>query len=154
MTTLAVGDIVEATITQVITDAAVLLSYGTMTGTLQLPEISWLRARSTAQFSAGDTVRVRVIAVDHARFSASIRQLHPEQDPWLEARTLVVGQLVECVVRVVVEYGVWFRVGAGLDGLWLHPERNVALVEGERVTLVVHAIDDERQTIVVRPARV
>lgn len=148
---MTVGDIVDATVTRVFV-GAVLLSRGSMIGALQLPEISWFRtATGTARFSVGDTVRVLVIAVKDERFSASIRQLHPEQDPWLEAQRLSVGDELECVVRRVVEYGAWCCVGAYDGGLWIFAEGDVPPVVGQRVALVVSRIDEARRTIELRP---
>ncbi len=84
-------------------------------GVILIPEISWQRVSHPSQHAQlGDELRCQVIHVaaddrGEVRFSGSIRQLHPEANPWRDPDVYAVGQEFDGVVARVTSYGVFVQ---------------------------------------------
>lgn len=124
---LTAGQIIDATVMR-LEHYGALIDYEGRTGLITLPEISWSRIRHPGErLAVGDRIPVKVLVVAPGReFSASIRQLNPELDPWIDPARFRVGSEHEGKVVVLLNYGCFVEIRPDVWGLlrkehWPHP---------------------------------
>jgi ribosomal protein S1 len=144
------GMIIETTVSEVRQGSLTLVA-AQYTGHLPAPEISWNPGEcDTSRFRVGDSLRVYVVAVEYARFSASLRLLFPECDPWRIAEKLSVGQLVRGTVVRCWSWGAEVNVDGELSVVWVFRGGEQTVVGAEfsgRISL----LDHELRKVEVRP---
>jgi small subunit ribosomal protein S1 len=144
------GQIVEGEVTN-LTDFGAFVDLGGLEGLIHISEMSWGRVSHPDMIlKRGQTVSAYVLEVDRAagRIALSVKRLRP--DPWktVEERYQV-GQMVDCMITSVVDFGAFASLEEGLEGLihvselaegqFLHP-RNV-VTEGQSIQARVLSID-------------
>jgi small subunit ribosomal protein S1 len=136
------GEIVEGNVTN-ITDFGVFVDLGGIEGLVHISELSWGRVAHPRDILApGQQVRLYVLETnqDAGRIALSLKRLH--DDPWQTVmERYKVGQVVQCRITNVVDFGAFACLEKGLEGLihvselaegqFLHP-RNV-IEEGETI---------------------
>ena len=144
------GDEVAGLVTNVC-DFCVFVDLGGVEGLIHVSEVSWNRvAHPRDVLTQNETVSVVVLSVDReqARVALSLKRLRP--DPWSSVEhRYTIGQLIECVITNVVNFGAFMSLEDGLEGLihvselaeghFMHP-RNVVR-EGETVRARIINID-------------
>jgi ribosomal protein S1 len=142
MDTLSVGAIVDATITR-LEQYGAWIDCGGRPGLVTIPEVSWSRIGHPAEvLSVGQRVRVKVMVLgSDGKLSASIRALHPEQDPWRDPAVFAVGEEFAGRVVRVLGYGCFVELRPEVWGLLRreHWSREVAV--GGRVRVRVVSVD-------------
>jgi small subunit ribosomal protein S1 len=102
---------------------------GEHAGLILIPEISWQRVSHPNEFAAvGDRVKCMVVRVTtengKQRFSASLRQLDPEANPWRDPDAAYApGKEFTGKVVQKVSYGVFIE----------HPRKECALLHKDRI---------------------
>ncbi|MEL6268783.1 MAG: S1 RNA-binding domain-containing protein [Chloroflexota bacterium] len=154
--TLQAGDVTAGIVTN-ITDFGAFVDLGGLEGLIHISELSWGRVGHPQDVLERDqTVQVFVLDTDRdaGRIALSVKRLHP--DPWktVEER-YVVGQIIECHVTNVVDFGAFACVEEGLEGLihvselaeghFLHP-RNV-VQEDQTVHARILSIDSKARRL-------
>ena len=126
------------------------IAVGEHRGLIRIPEISWRRISHPSEaLSVGQVVRVRVLHVDTRdnTFTASLRVLYPEEDPWRDPSVFAVGNEFTGVVVRVLEYGAFVELFEGERGL-IRAEAGKLLPEpGQRVRVRVVAVDVESRQV-------
>ncbi len=101
------------------TDAEGKTEDGKVEGLAHISEISWEKVEDlTRLYKVGDTVKVKVLAIDSAtgKLNLSIKQL--SGDPWSTvAEKYPEGSVVSGVVSRIAPFGVFVTVEPGVDGL-------------------------------------
>lgn len=113
---LNIGDIVEGTVTGAI-DFGVFININGVEGLIHISEISWGRVEDPRKHvTVGETVKVKVIAIDNERVALSLKQLI--QDPWeQEIENLKEGSEVEGTVTRITPYGAFVRISPVIEAL-------------------------------------
>ncbi len=97
----------------------IFVDLGGIDGLVHKSELSWNKVNNPdGAHEVGDEVEAEVIDINHerGRISLSIRRLLP--DPWQSTvADLKVGDVVECTVTKIVNFGAFVRVKDGLEGL-------------------------------------
>ena len=129
-------------------------------GLILIPEMSWQRVSHPSEIAVvNDCIKCKVIRISpdategSPRFTASIRDLHPELNPWREPSVYAVGTVFSGVVDRRMSYGVFI----------LHPRETWALLHvddfdagesdlhiGDTVDVVITECDVDGQKIRVR----
>ncbi|WP_067622774.1 30S ribosomal protein S1 [Alicyclobacillus acidiphilus] len=156
MSNLHVGDVIEGTV-QRLTDFGAFVDVGGADGLVHISELSFTHVNHPSEVvNEGDRVKVRVLRVDPdaGRISLSIKAALPE--PWeAHANDYHPGDVVQGVVKRVVDFGAFVELQPGLEGL-VHVSQisndHVAhasdvLEPGQEVTVRVLSVEPERRRI-------
>lgn len=115
---IAVNDIVEGKVARM-TDFGAFVDLGGVDGLVHVSEISYNRVSKPADvLSVGETVKVKVLAMDaeKQRISLSIKQTQP--GPWEKiAQEAPEGSVLEGTVKRLTDFGAFVEVAAGVEGL-------------------------------------
>jgi len=151
MDPLTVGAIVEATVTR-LEQYGAWIDSGGRTGLVEIPEVSWSRiSHPSDALAIGQRVRVKVLVVrEDGQFSASIRAVHPERDPWHDPTLFAVGTVFVGPVVGVLGYGCFVELRPEVWGL-LRRGRWSSLAVGDRVQVRVESVDVDSRKIEVSP---
>ncbi len=150
------GQVLEGRVSS-LCDFGAFIDLGGADGLVHLSELSWHRVKHPSQVvKVGDQVKVQVISVDRERkrIGLSIKRLQPE--PWQTvAERYTTGQLVECCITKLTDFGAFAELEDGVEGLVHvselssrrvhHPSEVVK--EGDRVTLRIIRIEPEKRRI-------
>jgi len=120
-------------------------------GLVHISEVSWDKVESLERmFKVGDSLKVKVIGIDHKenRLALSIKQL--TKDPWLEkAKKYPVDKHVKGKVTRLAAYGAFVEVEPGLEGL-IHISKIPAETKidvGDSVDCFVEAIEEDKRRL-------
>ncbi|PZS10796.1 MAG: 30S ribosomal protein S1 [Acidimicrobiales bacterium] len=130
---------------------------GGVDGLVHVSELSWKHIDHPSEVvEVGQEVEVEVLDVDLDRERVSLSLKATQEDPWRQfARIHQIGHIVPGKVTKLVPFGVFVRVGEGIEGLVHISElagRHVEIPEqvvqvGEEVIVKVIDIDLERRRI-------
>ena len=162
MKNLVAGAIVRGTVTG-IREFGAFVDLGGIEGLIPLSEVAYDRSASIADAVAvGDVVDVLVREVKEVagrrphevttKITLSLKAL--AQDPW-ENLDLVEGRVAVGTVTRLVDFGVFVRLSAGVEGLIHRSElgRDLAVVKlGETLSVVVRNLDRTTKKISLVPA--
>ena len=144
------GADIEATVTRVEPFGAFVEHRG-FRGLVRIPEISWHRIRHPSdELIVGQKVLVRVLAVHEnpsESFSASIRAVHPEQNPWRDPSEFAVGREFRGRVVRILEYGAFVEIKPEVWGLLPRSIWSRQYVENDELSVLVLSVDAQRQKI-------
>jgi small subunit ribosomal protein S1 len=149
---LAVGDLFEAEITQVVPFGLfvkILVDKEEVEGLVHISEVSWQKVEElTKLFRVGDKIKVKVISTEDSRVQFSVKQLLP--DPWgeLEKKYPVDSKLSGKIVRLT-SFGALVEIEPGIEGL-IHISKippEVILNEGEKADIYIESIDRQSRRI-------
>lgn len=154
-----IGDILDVTVVEVQPYGLHVDADG-VPGLILIPELSWQRISHPSEIACvGDRIRCRVNHVppdetdDSARFTASIRELSPELNPWRDSSVYSVGTVFSGVVERQMSYGVFVRHPRDAWAL-LHVDdfdsAAANLKEGDVVDVVITNCDVKVQKIRVK----
>ncbi|SIS95943.1 30S ribosomal protein S1 [Alicyclobacillus vulcanalis] len=150
------GDVIEGTV-QRLTDFGAFVDVGGADGLVHISELSFSHVNHPSEVvHEGERVKVRVLRVDPdaGRISLSIKAALPE--PWeTYAHEFQPGDVVQGVVRRVVDFGAFVELRPGLEGLVHvsqisneHVDKPSDVLEpGQEVTVRVLSVDPERKRI-------
>ena len=111
---------------------------------VQIPDVSWDRVRHPSDlFDVGETVVAIVTVANERAVVASIRDLHPEDNPWANPLVYGVGTVHSGIAVRVMSYGTFLRLPAGAWGLLA----GEALPLGSTTRVRVVEVDPRRKTI-------
>jgi small subunit ribosomal protein S1 len=153
---LKAGSIIEGTV-QRLTKFGAFVDVGGVDGLVHISELSWHHVDDPSEVvKAGDHVQVKVLKVDpeSGRISLSVKEASPS--PWQTAAAEYrEGDIVDGVVKRVVDFGAFVELQPGLEGLVhvsqishqhvAHPSDSLSI--GEAVTVKVLAVEPERKRI-------
>ena len=136
-------------------DFGAFVDLGGADGLVHLSELSWRRVGHPKQvLSVGQEVEAYVLSVDRERRRIALSLKRLQKEPWstVEERYQI-GQLVECTVTKLTDFGAFARVDDDIEGLVhiselsedriAHPRDVVS--EGQELTLRIIRIDASRQ---------
>ncbi len=151
---LTAGQIIEVTVTR-LEHYGAFCDFEGRTGLITLPEISWSITRHPGdRLTVGERLKVKVIMAPPGReFSASIRQVHPERDPWIDPSRFRVGSIHEGRVTLLIDYGCFIELCPGVRGLLKKENEPHPLNVGDRVNVQVVMMDERlrKVEVVLRP---
>ncbi|MBN1977282.1 MAG: S1 RNA-binding domain-containing protein, partial [Anaerolineae bacterium] len=140
-----------------ITDFGAFVDLGGADGLVHVSELSWRRVEHPREvLDIGDKVDVYVLSVDRERrrIALSLKKLQP--DPWTVVDDQCqVGQLVECRVTRVVDFGAFVALDLGIEGL-LHANEMIGTPElspadvvksGDKLPVKIIGIDSRRRRL-------
>jgi len=114
---LEVGSEVEGTVTGIV-DFGVFVKFGEeLEGLVHISELAWQRIDNPRNhFKVGDKVKAKIISLDKARISLSVKRLQP--DPWQDAiKKYAVGQIVSGTVTKLMPFGAFVELDDQIHGL-------------------------------------
>src|SRR5450631_762772 len=115
---LAEGQVIDGTVKN-ITDYGAFVDLGGIDGLLHVTDIAWRRVNHpTEVLSIGQTVKVRIIKINHETHRISLGMKQLQEDPWsaIEAR-YTVGQKLRGRVTNITDYGAFVELEPGIEGL-------------------------------------
>ncbi len=150
------GTILEGTVSS-LTSFGVFVNLGSIDGLVHISELSWQRnAKPKDIVKKGDTVKVKVIGIDHDHNRISLSMRQTEDDPW---ETIVSrwkpGDKATGIVTNVTDFGAFVEVEAGIEGLihigdlsWSrikHPKE--VIKKGQEIDTVVMSVDPVKKRL-------
>jgi len=113
---LHVGDIVKGVVTGVV-DFGAFVNVDGVEGLIHISEIYWERVNNPADYvKVGETVEVKIIAIDKERLSLSMKQL--TEDTWLsEVENLKKGDEVEGTITRITPFGAFVQISSAVEAL-------------------------------------
>jgi len=153
--TLKEGDTVEGVISSV-RDFGIFVNLDGIEGFIPKSEISWSRNASTDQFSQGERITAKLIAIDwnQKKITLSLKQLTPE--PWASISRFPENSTVNGRVSNIIQQGAFVELAPGLEG-FIHVSRmsavrNIrkpeeAVTTGDMVNVKILSIDDANRRI-------
>jgi ribosomal protein S1 len=146
--TMKQGDTVRADVVEV-EDDGIYLRHEDADGFVDVTKITWKQGpvRPQDHPQAGQRLDVLVYAVTPDRFYASLKDLHPEDNPWPDPGVYAIHRLHPGVVRKVTPFGAFIEIEHGPVGLLEGAPRDHRLQPGDRVEVRVVAVDPSAQTI-------
>lgn len=115
-----VGKVVEAVVTRVYPDRALVELAEGVEGVLRSEDLSWdRRVRHPGDlFQRGDKVEVKILGVDPERRKVRVGFKQTKPDPWDEfLKTYTEGDSVRGSVTSVTDFGVFLEIMGGVEGL-------------------------------------
>jgi small subunit ribosomal protein S1 len=111
---LKIGDVREAVVTR-IADFGVFADFGGIEGLVPRTELHRSRLITPQEFSAGQKLSVKIMAIDweNKRFSLSIKET--QADPW-SAISIVAGDSINGTVTNMIKGGAFVELTPGLEG--------------------------------------
>lgn len=112
-----VGDIIEGKITGVV-DFGAFVEFGDgLEGLVHISELAWQRIDDPREIAqVGQLVKAKIISLDNARISLSLKQLM--EDPWRKAlQRYKVGQTVKGKILKLNPFGVFVELDQEIHGL-------------------------------------
>ena len=115
---LTVGDVMTGTV-RTLTDYGAFVDLGSVDALLHIGEISWARIQKSSDvLSTGDSIQVKVIAIDPVkqRIAVSMKQLLPQ--PWDSvAGRYNAGDRVTGTVTRLADFGAFIQLAPGIEGM-------------------------------------
>lgn len=131
------GDVVSARVTSV-HEYGIYLEADGMIGFVQIPELSWDHDLEPNDVAAvGAPLEVRVLMVRDGRFSASIKRVRPDLDPWARAAQFDVGSEHPGTVTKVLDWCAMVDIGARVEGVIIEGRDGLAVGDQIRVVVIV-----------------
>ena len=156
MAKLVVGDVIEGKIAR-LTNFGAFIDLGGVDGLVHVSEIAYERVEKPSDvLKVGETVKVKVLAVDpeKERISLSIKQTLPQ--PWDDLDEKVAeGDILEGTVKRLTSFGAFVEVFPGVEGL-VHISQishkhiatpNEVLTSGETVKVKVLNVHPEEHRL-------
>ena len=154
---LAEGQVIDG-IVKNITDYGAFVDLGGIDGLLHVTDIAWRRVNHpTEVLSIGQTVRVKIIKINHDTHRISLGMKQLLEDPWhnIEAK-YPLGARFQGRVTNITDYGAFVELEAGIEGLihvsemsWtkknVHPGKIVAT--SQEVEVQVLEVDPVKRRI-------
>jgi small subunit ribosomal protein S1 len=136
------GDTIKALVVEA-KDNGLYLRHEDKDGFINVTNITWKQGRVDPRdhAKAGDHIDALVYAVTPAQFYASIKDLHPEDNPWRDPGAYAPGSLHGGIVRDVKPFGAFIELDGGAVGCVLRPPNEHGLSAGDRVEVEVLAVD-------------
>lgn len=108
-----VNDVIEGTVSQ-IAEYGLFLKFGDVEGLIHISEFSWTKTalKMLNKINIGDHLKAQIIGIDpdKQKISLSLKSLTP--NPWKDfSETKKEGDLVDCDVSRIVDYGIFVSVG-------------------------------------------
>lgn len=151
---LSVGMDVKGQVTKIL-DFGAIVSLGTVSGLLHKSELAHKRVgKITDVVNVGDEITVKIIRLHDDRIGLSLKALQPH--PWdVLKEQYHVGDIFEGTVTKVIPAGLLIALTDEYSGLmprgeysWNASDRlDGQIQEGDKITVKVMAIDDERRRI-------
>jgi ribosomal protein S1 len=144
------GQIVVARVTAV-HDFGIDVEAGGPQGFIQPIEVSWKQGEAPgAVTQVGDEIAVLVYASTGNRFFASIKQAHPELDPWRDPSRFQAGSVHDGTVLQVLDWGIKIGIAVGLNDMVLGCGSARGYRTGERLSVIVESVHVEQRKLVFR----
>jgi small subunit ribosomal protein S1 len=135
-------------------------SMGHIEGLVHISEISWEKVEDPNKYlKSGDTVKVKVLAVDQSSGKLTLSIKQTINDPWAEAKEKYPeGTVVSGTISRIAQFGIFVHLDAGIDGL-VHISKivNTDMPRvGEEVSVTVESVDPEarRMSLSLTPTEV
>jgi len=112
------GQVIDGTVKN-ITDYGAFVDLGGIDGLLHVTDIAWRRVNHPSEvLNIGQTVKVRIIKINHETHRISLGMKQLQDDPWnaIEARYHV-GQKLKGRVTNITDYGAFVELEPGVEGL-------------------------------------
>jgi len=149
-----VGDVLEVIVTRV-QNYGLFIVADDLPGLILIPELSWDRISHPSQIAdVGDSLRCKVIHLPDQKppatqFVASIRALHPENNPWRDPDVYAVGNCFSGPVVKRMAYGCFIQHP---NSAWvlIHTDDippNDPMDEGQVITVQITECDVEGQKV-------
>ncbi len=152
---LNVGDIVEGEVKNIVDYGAFVDVLG-IEGLIHISELSWGKAKLKSLLKVGDTIKVKVIAIDEEKKKVSLSLKALTEDPWLNIEEKYpVGNITMGKVVRFTDFGAFVELEAGVDAL-LHISKisnqrinhpSEALKLGETVKAAIIDVNSEKKRI-------
>jgi len=152
-----VGDQITGTVVRIADFGAFIEIEPQIEGLLPASEISWRRnAKVSDEVSAGQSLRLAVIAADFEKRRITLSLKQSQGDPWVGAEhKFARDSVIEGTVKSTTEFGAFIEVEAGVEGLVHISElanQRVNVVEdvvkvGETHKFRVLEIDEEKRKL-------
>ncbi len=116
LSTLKVGDVVEGTVSGILT-YGLFITFNGVEWLVHVSEIDWGHVSNPSKFAkVWDVVKVQIIGVEGDKISLSMKRLRA--NPWAElAAKYKVGDVVEVPVMRISQFGVFLSLDGGISGL-------------------------------------
>jgi small subunit ribosomal protein S1 len=150
---LSPGDIVRARIVR-IAEYGLWMEHEGASILVLIVDISWQgRVYLEKMFRVGEELEVKLLYYIPKReqWKASIKELHPEMNPWREPSLYTPGLRYTGKVTTVVDYGFFVQLPLGAVGLIHRSETERALKVGDTVEVAILECDLKMQRILLRP---
>ena len=154
---LAEGQVIDGTVKN-ITDYGAFVDLGGIDGLLHVTDIAWRRVNHpTEVLSIGQTVKVKIIKINHETHRISLGMKQLLEDPWaaIEAK-YPLGMRLKGRVTNITDYGAFVELEPGIEGLihvsemsWtkknVHPGKIIAT--SQEVDVQVLEVDSAKRRI-------
>ncbi len=154
---LEVGQILTGKIVNLVEFGAFANIGNGINGLIHISELSWQRIESPAEVvKIGDRIKVRVQAIDHQRERISLSHKAISPDPWIGIeKRYKIGDLVEGIITSQRKFGIFVKLGAGVEGLLHQSEIPIggsllpqdAIKSGAKILLRISNIEVPQQRI-------
>lgn len=143
------GSLIEVVVSSV-EDFGLLVDFEGDKGVVLVTDIYWdcvgAHQRMVEAFKPGQKLRVKVLVVTPQQFSASIKDVHPENDPWRDPSVYATGTVHRGVVRLIFDFGgALVKLEGGVDVIVekLKPETGLY----DPASVVIKTVDASTQRI-------
>ncbi len=146
------GDIVTGTVAT-LTNFGAFIKLGSIDGLLHNEDASWDRnVKCRDLFKEGDEVEVKIIRIDRDREKISLSKKELEEGPVEKfAKEHSNGDIVTAVVRDKKDFGVFVKLGDGVDALIRHEDLGDKKADdleiGEEIEAAIVFIDTEKDRV-------
>ena len=141
-----VGDVVVCEISA-IKNYGICLEYEGCFGLVRVVDVTWELGEIdlNSYGTVGLKVPVVVKAINGKEFSASLRDVYPDKNPWLNVPR--VGQELVGLVDIAAKYGYLISCSNSIYGLLKIENASKAYKKGESIRVIVKSVDQQKRRI-------
>ena len=129
----------------------ICVSFKKQKGLVQIPEISWntidIQSRMFDLYKVGDTIKVKIQNVTDDKFYCSIKDVHPENNPWRNVDAFSKGSAFDGTVHKVTDFGYFIELVEGVFGLLPIAEVRAKLKVKDKIKVKILEVDRELKKI-------
>ena len=146
-----VGDVIDGEISNT-TDFGAFVKLGNVEGLLHNDNVDWSGSKAKDVYKAGDTVTVKVIAVDKDSEKISLSTKALMESPASDfAKEHQVGDIVTGKIKDITDFGVFVKLTDSVDGLIrneeLSPLKAEELNKDDEIEAVIVMIDTKKDRV-------
>jgi ribosomal protein S1 len=143
------GEVIEVTVSSV-EQFGILVEFEGRNGVVLETNVYWdhrdIHKRIAEAYKPGDRISVKVLVVAPRQFSASIKHLNPEEDPWYDPSIYALGSTHHGVVTLIFDFGgALATLDNGAEVFVEKPSQGIA--SNDSIDVIIRSVDIEKQKI-------
>jgi len=148
-----IGDVIRVRVVN-ITDSGLGVVKNGSEGLVRIIDLDWdthgVLKRMYKDYNCSDEIDVKIVAIAGNRFRGSVKDIHPEKNPWSNPSRYRTGEAFNGVVSKETEFGYFIKLSTGAVSLLMKKEgKESKLKVGASVEVILDSVDLSLEKLIV-----